>query len=122
MVPNSLVLIGILHAPSQQRPRDRACESRNVEERFHQRENELRWGRALDLDRRALAEVHILERAARDSAVAVRADFDHEPRDDRRLIGQSDVRGVLGAGTELLRTGHFSRLCARRVERKSNAV
>jgi len=111
MVPNSLVLIDMLHAPRQQGLRDRACESRHVEERFHQREDELKRGRALDLERRALAELRVLERAARDSAVAVRADFDHEPRDDRRLIGRGEVRGVLGAGSELLRAGHFSRLC-----------
>jgi hypothetical protein len=88
--------------PSQQGLHDRAGESRHVEERFHQREDELKRGRGLDLERRALAELSVFEQAARDGAVAVRADFDHEPRDYRQLVGRGEVRGVLGAGSELL--------------------
>jgi hypothetical protein len=119
MVP-SLVLIGILHVASQQCLHDRAGESRHGEERFHQREDELKRGRGVHLERRALAELRSFEQAARDGAGAVRADFDHKPRDYRRLVGPRRDPWRARRGERAASSGHFCKLCRSRGE--CNAV
>jgi hypothetical protein len=95
----------------QQRLRERADERRRLEQSFHQRKSELKRGRPLDLERRALVELPVLESAARHGEVSVRADFYPKPRYDWRLIGRDDICDVACAGRDPFRAGHTLRLC-----------